>query len=440
MTSGGPARSAGRGRRMEALLEELYPELRSITGPGLRATLSRLEQELPGMMRYRVPTGTEVFDWRIPREWRLRHAYIEGPDGERIVDVRWHNLHVVNYSIPVDARMSLSELRPHLHTLPDRPDWIPYRTSYYQPSWGFCMEHRRLEGLPEGTYHVVIDSELAEGVLDYGELVLGGDGEHEVLFSAHVCHPSLANDNLSGVVALVELARSVAARTRRRYRYRFLFAPATIGAVAFLATHADAVRRIRHGVVVTGVGGPGVLHYKRTRDGAPLDGIMERVLAGLGAYRILPFTPDGYDERQFNSPGFRLPVGRLSRLPHGEYPEYHTSGDNPTFVSGDAMGGAVAALEGLVGRLEGDGALRSLVPYGEPQLSRHGLSTAEGPVSPAAVRWVLNLADGENTVREMVDRSGLQPGEIDAAVEMLLRKGLVERDATSPTGEGGEAS
>lgn len=424
---------------MQALLEELYPELRSITGPGLRATLSRLEQELPGMMRYRVPTGTAVFDWRVPPEWRLRHAYIEGPDGERVVDVRRHNLHVVNYSVPVDAEMSLSELRPHLHTLPDRPDWIPYRTSYYEPAWGFCMEHRRLERLPEGTYHVVIDSDLSEGALDYGELVLGGEGEHEVLFSAHVCHPSLANDNLSGVVALVELARSVAARDRRRYRYRFLFAPATIGAVAFLAAHADAVRRIRHGVVVTGVGGPGVLHYKRTRDGAPVDGLMERVLAGLGDHRILPFTPDGYDERQFNSPGFRLPVGRLSRLPHGAYPEYHTSGDDPGFVSGDAMEGAVAALEGLVARLEGDGALRSLVPYGEPQLSRHGLSTADGPASPAAVRWILNLADGETTDREMVERSGLPRDEIDAAVELLLRKGLVERDGASPTGEGGSA-
>ncbi len=422
---------------MKALLEELYPELRSITGPGLRRTLARLKQELPRLTLKGVPSGTAVFDWRVPLEWRLREAHIDDPHGERIVDVRWHNLHVVNYSSPVDARMSLSELEPHLHTLPDRPDWIPYRTSYYEPAWGFCLQHHRFERLAQGTYNVVIDSEFLDGALDYGELLLEGESDEEVLFSAHVCHPSLANDNLSGVVALVELARTIAARARRRYSYRFLFAPATVGAVAFLSERADSVRRIRHGIVVTGVGGPGVLHYKRTRDGAPVDRVMEKVLAGLGPHRVLPFTPDGYDERQFNSPGFRLPVGRLSRLPHGQYPEYHTSADTPAFVRVEAMEGAVLALEGLVKRLEGDGELRSLAPYGEPQLSRHGLSKVKGSVSPAAIRWVLNLADGENTVQEMVERSGLRRDEIDGAVELLTRKGLIGRDPAPVTEEWG---
>lgn len=419
---------------MAGLLVELYPWLRSITGVGLRRTLARLATELPGLEIRSVPSGTMVHDWRIPPEWRLREAYVDGPDGERVVDVRWHNLHVVNYSVPVHRSMSLQELRPHLHSLPDRPGWIPYRTSYYEPTWGFCLPHERLERLREGTYTAVVDSEMVEdGFLDYGELVLPGRSGDEVLFSAHVCHPSLANDNLSGVVALVELARTVAARSRRRFTYRFLFAPATIGAVAFLAGNPEAVRRIRHGVVVTGVGGPGVLHYKRTRDGAPVDRIMESVLAEQGEHRILPFSPDGYDERQYNSPGFRLPVGRLSRLPHGQYPEYHTSADDPSFVRSEAMEGAVGLLETFVERVEGDGRALSLAPYGEPQLSRHGLTGAGlGTVRPDAVAWVLNLADGENSLRDMAERSGLSYDDVSVALDALMAKGLIALGGEEP--------
>ncbi|MEJ2290824.1 MAG: DUF4910 domain-containing protein [Deinococcales bacterium] len=435
MTETAVAARERREARMQSMLEELYPWLRSITGVGLRRTLARLAAELPGLEMRSVPTGTMVYDWRIPREWRLHEAYVNGPDGERIIDVRWHNLHVVNYSVPVHRSMSLQELRPHLHSLPDRPGWIPYRTSYYTPSWGFCLAHEQLELLREGTYEVVIESEMVDGSLDYGELFVPGETDDEVLFSAHVCHPSLANDNLSGVIALVELARTVAARARRRFGYRFLFAPGTIGAVAFLSRNRDTVRRIRHGLVVTGVGGPGVLHYKRTRDGAVVDRIMERVLGEQGDHRMLPFSPDGYDERQFNSPGLRLPVGRLSRLPHGQYPEYHTSADDLSFVRSEAIEGAVRALEAFVKRVEGDGNVLNVVPCGEPQFSRRGLTgSALDGARPGAVAWVLNLADGEHTFEDMADRSGLGLGDIRAAVDVLEANGLLDRYEGDPAG------
>lgn len=427
MTALQSAVNATRQGRMMGLLEDLFPELRSITGPGLRATLHRIQEELPGLSIRSVPSGTPVFDWVIPPEWHLRGAFVDGPHGERVIDVRWNNLHVVNYSAPVRARMSLDELRPHLHSLPDRPAWIPYRTSYYERNWGFCLPHEWLERLEDGLYTVVIDSSFVDGYLDYGELVLPGEGDEEMLFSAHVCHPSLANDNLSGVVVLVELARMLAERPRRRLGYRFVFAPASIGAVAYLATHPELRGRVRHGVVVTGVGGPGVLHYKRTRDGAMVDDAMALVLGEHGDHRILPFSPDGYDERQYNSPGFRMPVGRLSRLPHEQYPEYHTSADVPSLLSGDALEGALAVLSALADTLERNGKLASAVPFGEPHLTRRRLTGRNlGGVSMGALLWVLNLSDGEHGLVEIARRSGHSLDELTSAMDLLFERGVLD--------------
>ena len=259
------------------LIGELFPICRSITGAGLRQSLKRVGELIP-LATHEVPTGTQAFDWTVPKEWNIADAYIKDTDGRRIVDFRDNNLHVVNYSAPVNARMSLGELRPHLHSLPDRPDWIPYRTTYYAETWGFCLPHRQLESLPDGEYEVVIDSSLRDGALTYGECVLPGEVEDEFLISTHICHPSLANDNLSGVAVAAALAQ-ILARTPHRYTYRFLFVPGTIGPIAWLSRNQDKVRRIKHGLVLACVGDRGSINYKRSRRGsADIDRAVECVL------------------------------------------------------------------------------------------------------------------------------------------------------------------
>ena len=272
-----------------------------------------------------------MFDWTVPREWNIRDAYVKGPDGRRVIDFQESNLHVVGYSVPVRVRLPLAELRKHLFSRPDRPDVVPYRTSYYAESWGFCVSHRQLEQMPEGEYEVVIDSTLEAGSLTYGEYYLRGATDDEVLISCHICHPSLANDNLSGMALVAHLARHLSSRPRR-YSYRFLFIPGTIGSITWLARNEEQASRIRHGLVVTGVGDPGPFTYKRSRRGdAEIDRAAAHVLRHAGGpYSIRDFSPYGYDERQFCSPGFNLPVGCLMRTPHGEYPEYHTSADDLT--------------------------------------------------------------------------------------------------------------
>src|ERR1043165_5627086 len=326
--------------RMYALVEELYPICRSITGDGLRETLDRIERHLPAAMtRTEVPTGTPVLDWTVPRAWNTRDAWIAAASGARVVDFRASNLHVVNYSVPVRAQMSLAELRPHLHTLPDHPDWIPYRTSYYAETWGFCLRQRQLDPMPDGHYDLCIDATLAPGHLTYGELVLPGDAADEVLISAHVCHPSLCNDNLSGIAVATALARELAARPRRRWTYRFIFAPGTIGAIVWLAQHRGVVARVRAGLTLTCLGSAHPFTYKRTVGGAAeIDRAAAIVLRDRGAGdHLIDFFPYGYDERQYNSPGFRAPVGSLMRGRHGMFPEYHTSADDLGFISAERL-------------------------------------------------------------------------------------------------------
>ena len=428
-------------RPLMALVHELYPVLRSITGAGLRATLDVLRRELPRMQIRSVPSGTQVLDWTVPPEWTVREAHLTAPDGTRVVDVARHNLSLVNYSAPFRGTVPLERLRPHLHSLPDRPHAIPYRTSYYLRDWGFCLPHEVLERLPDGEYEVVIDTELAPGALNYGELVLPGDRDEEVLFSAHVCHPSLANDNLSAVTVLVELARRLSTR-RRRYTYRVLFAPGTIGAITALARSLDLPEnaaegveaadhgwrhtRVRHGLVLAGLGDGGTLHYKRTRDGARIDRVVAHVLEHHGDHRILPFDPGGYDERQYASPGFRLPVGRLGRTPPGTYPEYHTSDDDLSFVTEEALQDASTVLERVVDVLERDVVVRSLAPYGEPQLGRRGLyEPSDPPEARAAMQWVLNLADGEHGLLDVAERAGLPFDAVAAATDRLVEARLI---------------
>ncbi|MES1165042.1 MAG: DUF4910 domain-containing protein [Verrucomicrobiota bacterium] len=422
--------SALDGGAITALIEELYPICRSITGDGLRETLRIIGRHIPIQLT-EVPSGTPVLDWTVPPEWNIRDAYVADADGRRVIDFQRHNLHVVNYSVPVNARMSLAELRPHLHTIAAHPDWIPYRTSYYAESWGFCLTQRQLDAMPDGPYDVVIDSTLAPGHLTYGELVLPGEIEDEILISSHVCHPSLADDNLSGVAISTLLAQALAARPRRRHTFRFVFAPGTIGAITWLARNRDRAARIKHGLTLTCLGDEHPFTYKRSVGGrAAIDRAAAHVLSHDGAaHQLIDFFPYGYDERQYGSPGFRLPVGSLMRGRHGMFPEYHTSADNLSFISAEHLAESANLIAEILDVVDGDRRYRNLQPYGEPQLGKRGLYRAIGgtniPDLQMAMLWVLNQSDGENSLLPIAERAGIRFSVIQAAAELLREHDLL---------------
>ena len=417
------------GPTLHERMRELYPLCRSITGDGVRETLRLIGRDIPIEVNA-VPSGTQVLDWTVNDEWNVRDAYIADENGNRLVDFRKHNLHLVSYSVPVRAHMSLEELRPHLHTLPDHPDWIPYRTSYYSRTWGFCLAQSQLETLGSGPFEVVVDSTIAPGELSYGELVIPGERREEVVISAHVCHPSLANDNLSGIAIATELAQALLAAERRRYTYRFLFAPGTIGSITWLSQHPDTWPQIRHGLVLTGLGGPGALVYKQTRHGSRLvDRAAAHVVRRSGG-EVRGYSPYGYDERQFNSVGFDLPVGRLSRTPHGEYPEYHTSADNLEFVRPEELAESYAVLWDIIQVLEHDQSYRNLSPYGEPQLGKRGLyPTIGGQAASDAVMamlWTLGYSDGQHTLLDIADVADLPFAAVGEAAGKLAAAQLLQ--------------
>jgi aminopeptidase-like protein len=421
------ARSVG--DQMLKFAEELYPICRSITGDGIRETLRRIGERIP-LEVCEVPSGTQVLDWTVPLEWNIRDAYIEDPHGQRVIDFRDHSLHVVSYSAPVDATMSLSELKEHVHTLPDKPDVIPYRTSYYNKTWGFSMQDERLHGLPDGAYTVRIDSSLEPGNLTYAECYLAGETDDEVLISCHCCHPSIANDNLSGIALATQLADHLRA-TSLRYSYRFLFIPGTIGSITWLALNGEALGRIKAGLVVTCVGDRGDPTYKRSRTGnALVDRAAVHVLRHSGRpHRVLDFSPYGYDERQYCSPGFNLPVGSLMRTPNGEYPEYHTSADDLEFISADALADSLSVYLRTLDVLENDNAYVNLSPMGEPQLGKRGLypptgGQGAGPELMARL-WVLNLSDGDHGLLDIAERADMPFDEIRTAAKALADGGLL---------------
>ena len=415
------------GEELHALVERLYPICRSITGDGTRQTLDIIGEHI-ALDRHEVPTGTQVLDWTIPLEWNIRDAYIASPDGRRVVDFQESNLHVVGYSVPVSERMPLAELRKHLHTLPDQPSWVPYRTSYYTPTWGFCLAQETLDALPDGEYDVVIDSTLAEGALSYGEHVVPGKVTDEVIVSCHICHPSLANDNLAGVAVAISLAQQL---VDPYYTYRFLFMPGTIGAITWLGRNFERIGKVKHGLVLACAGDSGSLTYKKSRRGdAEIDRVVQYVLKDR-PHRVVDFSPYGYDERQFCSPGFNLGVGSLTRTPYAGYPEYHTSADNPDFVSPQAMEDTLAVLRTTAGVLDRNRRYVNLSPYGEPQLGKRGLYDSLGGRSDAkqaqmAMLWVLNLSDGEHTLLDIAERAGLPFDIVDVAARALADAGLVK--------------
>jgi aminopeptidase-like protein len=422
---------AAAGESMHAFMAELYPVCRSITGEGLRTTLKRIAREIP-LEIHEVATGTPVFDWTVPREWNIRDAWIKNSRGEKIVDFQKSNLHVVQYSVPTHRRITLDELKEHLHSLPDRPDWVPYRTSYYKETWGFCLTQRQLAGLEPGEYEVKIDSTLAEGSLSYGEHFLRGSTADEVLISCHACHPSLANDNLSGLALAVKLAELLAGASLR-YSYRFLFLPGTIGSITWLARNAERARQIRHGLVVTCVGDPGKVHYKRTRQGnAEIDrAVIKAIRDRRQDLEVRDFSPYGYDERQYCSPGFNLPVGSLTRSPHGTFAEYHTSADNLDFVRPESLADSLAAYLSVIRILEGNARYQNLNPHCEPQLGKRGLYRSMGGLPDAGQRelallWVLNLSDSTHSLLEIAERADLPFDLIEQAAETLVEHGLLE--------------
>jgi aminopeptidase-like protein len=423
---------------MYSLVEALYPICRSITGDGVRKTLELLSRYIP-LTVHEVPTGTHVLDWTVPNEWNIRDAWIADASGKRVVDFRVSNLHVVSYSVPVRLKLPLSQLRAHLHTLPEQPDLIPYRTSYYNETWGFCLSHRQLEAMPDGDYEVCIDSTLEPGSLSYGEFVVPGNTDEEILISTHVCHPSLCDDNLTGLTISAFLARSLSSAPKQRYTVRFLYAPGTIGAITWLARNAELAKRVRHGLTLTCLGDSHPFTLKKTVfGGAEIDRAAAHVLSTSGLpYEVIDFFPYGYDERQYNSPGFRVPVGSLMRGRHGQFPEYHTSADNLSFVSPERMVESLTVLQSIVNLLGSNAAYQNLTPWAEPQLGRRGLYQAMGGVEipdlQLALLWVLNLSDGRHTLLDIAERARMDFHAIRVAADLLLEHGLL---GEAPSGSG----
>ncbi|MCB0668030.1 MAG: DUF4910 domain-containing protein [Saprospiraceae bacterium] len=419
------------GSQMYDLARRLYPICRSITGEGVRKTLKILQESIPLEIK-EVPSGTEVFDWVVPLEWNIREAWIKDEKGEKVVDFANHNLHILNYSIPYRGKLSLKALKEHIFCLPEKPDLIPYRTSYYNRNWGFCMTYEQLQTLEEGTYEVFIDATLASGCLNYGELVIPGESDEEFLLSTHICHPSLANDNLSGMVLLTHLAQAVLSR-KNYYSYRFLFIPGTIGSITWLALNQGVLPRIKGGLVASLVGDPAPFHFKKSRRGnSTLDQVVQYVLEHSNfPFEILDFHPYGYDERQFCSPGIDLAVGNLTRSIFG-YPEYHTSADNLDFISARDLSISYEVYLSVIQHWDCNQTYLNLSPMGEPQLGKRGLYQAIGGQSDSheqqmAMLWILNQSDGSHTLLDVARKSGIPLFTLQKVAGILQQKKLLQR-------------
>lgn len=432
MTTSSTVATSDSSRRMRRFMEQAFPLCRSITGDGVRSTLDLIEVELDDikLLRHEVPTGTPVLDWTVPNEWNLIRATLDGPLG-RVLSTDDSNLHVVSYSTPVEVELSLDELRPHLFTVPENPDVIPYRTSYYKETWGLCLSQNQLDSLIDGRYRVRIEATLEPGHLSYGEAVLPGVTNEEILLTTHICHPSMANDNLSGIAALTEVARRLTARsTTLNHTVRFLFIPGTIGSITWLERNRDVIDHIRAGLVLAGAGDRASALYKRSRRGSSrTDHVMARLIEDRGG-SVIDYYPYGYDERQFCSPGFDLPMGRLSRSMHGTYPEYHTSADDLDFVDDDTLADTVDLVMAGVEALDGEPRYLNSAPHGEPQLGRRGLYGSVGGAittksSEMAVLWLLAYCDGDHSLVDIAQMSKLPVSSLQKAADALVEAELL---------------
>lgn len=449
------------GNHMLQLMEELFPICRSITGNGVRQTLEIIGKHIP-LDIHEIPSETKVYDWTIPKEWNIHDAYIINPNGEKIVDFKKSNLHVVNYSIPINQKMPLSELKDHIHTIPKKPDLIPYVTSYYSENWGFCMSHNQFLKLKEGEYQVVIESELKKGSLTYAECFIPGKSDEEIVLSCYVCHPSMCNDNLSGTVLLTMLAKYLK-NFKNNYSIRLLFIPETIGSISWLQANETSISKIKHGLVATCLGDSRNFTYKKSRRGnEEIDKTVERVLKESGLeFRIIDFFPWGSDERQFCSPGFNLAVGSLFRSMYGsnEFPEYHTSGDNLNFMSVKSLSESFVMYLSILYELESNYNFNrkldisknakikassetynsdiylNLNPKCEPQLGKRGIyhqmggqeSTMNQREIEFAVFWILNLSDGNHTIQDISTRSGISLENLHKGIKILINSKLLEK-------------
>ena len=431
-----PVRDQKRGDALLSFVREILPHRRSLTGEGLRQTLDAIGERVPLQIR-EVFSGTPILDWEAPAEWQVHTARLSLPDGRCVVDWADNPLHLVQYSGPRQARMPLAELKPHLHTLPERPDWIPYRTAYWTDDWGFCLRQRTLDALeaeigPDGEVDVFIDSRLTDGAMSIAECRIEGRSDREILVSAHACHPALANDNASALAVATFAAEALAQADGLRHSIRFIFGPGTVGALAWLAANPSARKTVAAGLVLANLGDRGDFVYKRTRAGTlgePL-AVDRAVEAVLPDAEIRPFEPFGYDERQFNSPGFNLPVGRLTRTPHGEYPEYHTSADDLSLLTPESLEGSLDAVLAIIHALDGNERYLATRPYGEPMLGRHGLYDPVGgkalaPEAQRAALWLLNLSDGYHDLLDVTAKSGLPFSAVREAADRLVAAHLL---------------
>ena len=428
------------GDQMYGWARDLFPICRSITGNGVRQTLRYLQKLLPGMEICEVPSGTKVLDWVIPEEWNIRDAFIADESGARIVDFRQNNLHVVGYSEPVSAEMTLDELQPHLYSLLAMPDAIPYVTSYYERRWGFCLSQRMRDALCPGKYRVVVDSTLTPGSLSYGEIVLRGmdslnNDSREVLLSTYICHPSMANNELSGPVVTTALVRWLRALTQRRYTYRVVFVPETIGSLAYLSVHMEEMKRSTiAGYVVTCVGDDRDYSFLQSRSGDTLaDSITKHVIKHhYPDCAVYDFLERGSDERQYCSPGIDLPVVSLMRSKYGTYPEYHTSLDDLNLISPQGLAGAFGALQRCITLIEANATYRSTC-FGEPQLGRRGLyptlSQRGSGLQVKAMMDILAFADGTRDVVSLAERIGVSAETCLPIIQRLIEERLLERIA-----------
>jgi len=413
-----------------SFIEELFPICRSITGNGTRETLRKIQQIIPIQIK-EVLSGTKVFDWEIPKEWNVKEAYIKTSLGEKVVDFKNSNLHLVNYSIPIHKKISLTELKPHLYSLPEKPNWIPYKTSYYKKDWGFCLSHKTLESLKEDIYEVVINSELTNGALSFGELYLRGEVEDEVLISTHICHPSMCNDNLSGISVNTFLAQYLN-KIQHKYSYRFLFIPATIGAITWLSQNESILKNIKYGIVTALLGDNGKFIYKKSRNGnSEIDRIFDYTFSNSEYENELrEFTPYGYDERQFCSPGINLPMGRFTRTPNQEFLEYHTSADNLDFISAKNLYESYSMLKEIIQIIENNRIYENLNPKCEPQLGKRGIyNSVAGDIKEIelAMLWVLNYSDGTNDLISIAKKSKIDFKVMIKATEILIKHNLLKK-------------
>ncbi|MBW7456216.1 DUF4910 domain-containing protein [Paenibacillus sepulcri] len=426
------------------LFDELFPLCRSITGQGLRDTLTLLSEKLP-LEVFGIPTGTQVFDWVIPEEWVIRDAWLKGPNGEIIANFRTNNLHILNYSTPVNEVMPLAKLKEHLYTIPGLPDAIPYVTSYYTRRWGFCLSHKQLEQLEDGDYLAYIDSEMINGELNYAHAFLPGESKREILISTYICHPSMANNELSGPLAAAFLYNRIANWPNRRYTYRFVFVPETIGSIAYLHRFGKQMKERTHaGLVLTCLGGQKKLSYKLSRSGKnPLDRIWQQMIAH-GQYEggTRPFTPEfGSDERQYCSPGFNLPVGQMARTVYGDYPGYHNSLDTKESMTIEAIQQSIDELESLLQMNEAEGCYINQFPYGEVKLDKHDLypdmnapatrflssnEIVDSRTQLNRILMLLNYSDGKHTLLDIAERSKCNIDGLMPYVQKLVEKGLLE--------------